>query len=223
MKRASTILQDDGAVRWTALELRDYLNDALREVVTLKPNAKTVTAALPLVEGAHQDLPAQYTMLCRVICNKIAGNSRAIRPLAKRELMDAQIPNWQDTTGLAFSASVTHVIHDLADPRSYYVVPGNTGTGMIECVLGAIPTAVPLPVADQLLIESYVANVDIPDIYQNALTDYVLYRAFSKDAAVPGAAQRSVAHLELFRGAIQGFGAAEAAMSVAASAMRPQG
>ena len=223
MKSASTILQDDGSVRWTAPELRTYLNDGLRELVTIKPNAKTVTTTISLASGTKQELPDQYTILSRVVCNRIAGNSKAIRPLAKREIMDAQIPDWQSTNGLPFAAGVTHVIHDLSDPRTFYVVPGNNGTGQIEVVVGAIPTPVPVPGSDVLAIESYTANVDAPDIYQNALMHYVLYAAFSKDAGIPGAGQRAAAHLELFRSGVTGFGAAESAMSVAAQAMRPQG
>ena len=40
LKRANTILQDTGAVRWTAIELRDWLNEAMRAVISVKPNAK---------------------------------------------------------------------------------------------------------------------------------------------------------------------------------------
>lgn len=221
MKRASTVLQDDGAVRWTAPEMRDYLNDGLRELVALKPNAKTATVEIPLDLGAKQALPAAYTMLCDVIGNRIAGNAKAIRMLASRKIIDAQIPGWQDSAVLPFSDAVTHVFHDLRDPRTFYVVPGNTGDGIIDAVVGTIPSPVPAPASDVLDVDSYTSDVDVPDIYQNALIDYVLYRAFSKDSAAPGAAARASAHLELFRAAVTGFAAAESAMSLASSAARP--
>jgi hypothetical protein len=221
MKRASTILQDDGAVRWTAPELREYLNDGLTELVALKPNARTKTVTLAMVEGPKQELAPEYTMLSRVICNRITGNARAIRALSKREIMDSQIPGWQEHAVLPYSAAVTHVIHDLSDPRTFYVVPGNNGTGQIEAVVGAIPDPVPAPASNTMDIDAYVAEVDVPAIYQNALVDYVLFRAFSKDAGVAGAGQRAVAHFELFKAGVTGFGAAEAAMSVAAYASRP--
>lgn len=221
MKRASTVLQDNGAVRWTAPEMRDYLNDGLREIVTLKPNAKTATVPLALDLGAKQSLPSQYTVLCDVICNRITGNSKAVRVLASRQIMDAQIPGWQDSATLPFSAAVTHVIQDLRDPRTFYVVPGNTGDGEIEAVVGTMPTPVAVPGANVLEIDSYNSAVDLSDVYQNALINYVLYRAFSKDSAQPGAAARAAAHFELFNAAVTGFGAAETAMSLAAIAARP--
>lgn len=222
MARASTILQDDQAVRWTATELRDHLNDGLREIVTMKPNAKTITTTINLVAGTRQTLAATHTILVRVVRNDVATNKRAVRPLARRELLDSQIPGWQDTTVLPFSEGVTHVIHELTDPRSYYVVPGNTGTGKLEVVVGTYPAAVPLPVAplSALEIADYTTAVDISDVYQNALVDYVLYRAFSKDAGMPGAAQRATAHYELFKGAIGTFAAAEGAMAAGAVAAR---
>lgn len=224
MKRASVTLQDDGAVRWTATELLDYLNDGMRELISMKPTAKTQTVQLSLASGTKQTLPAQYTILSRVICNRITGSKRAIRPLAKREILDSQIPGWQDPDVLPFAAAVTHVIHEGAEPRTYYVVPGNDGNGIIEAMVGAYPTPVSAPTAPaNLEIENYTATVDLDDIYMNALTDYILYRAFSKDGSAPNAANRAVAHYELFKASVTGFAANEAAMSVAASAMRPQG
>lgn len=220
MKRASTILQDMDAVRWPAIELHGYLNDGLREIVTLKPSANTKTVNLSLVEGTKQTLPAQYTVLSRVVRNMASptAGASAIRPVARRDILDSQIPGWQDSTVMPFAKNVVHVIHDLADPRTFYVVPGNNGTGLIEAVVGAMPAvnAPPANTADQLLLDSYTNTVDIPDVYQNALIDYVLYRSYSKDNRVAGAAQRAVAHFELFRNAVGGFAQAEAAISLSA-------
>jgi hypothetical protein len=221
MKRASIILQDDEAVRWTAPELLDYLNDGLGEIVLMKPNANTKTVNLSLAAGAKQTLAAEYSMLLRVVCNRITGNDSAIRPIASRSIIDAQIPNWQNSTALPQAAAVVHVIHDLADPRTFYVVPGNNGSGVVEAVVGALPAVTAAPSAPaNLLIENYAANVDIPDIYRTPLIDYVLYRAFSKDAGMQGGQQRAVAHYELFKTAIAGFASAENALTLAASARR---
>lgn len=225
MKRASTILQDEDAVRWPAPELHGYLNDGLREIVAIKPNALAKTVNLSLVAGTLQSLPATFTVLSRVVRNMktqtTGGN--AIRPLAKREIMDSHLPGWQDQTVMPFAKEVVHVIHDLADPRSYYVVPGNDGTGLIEAVVGGMPAvnAPPATPAAALVLDNYTNPVDMPDIYQNALVDYVLYRSYSKDGRVAGAAQRAQAHFELFRGAVIGFGQAEAGVSLATNSNPP--
>ena len=69
----------------------------------------------------------------------------------------------------------------------------------------------------KLLIEKYVAPVDLPDIYQTILLDLVLFRAFSKDSAAPDAAQRAGVHFEKASAAIQALIQGEAALSLAGS------
>lgn len=220
MRRAATTLQDLDAVRWPASELLDYLNDGIREIVTLKPNAKTTTTTINLSEGTLQTLPAQFTVLSRAVRNIAAAGQggAAIRPLPNRALMDSQIPGWQDSTVLPFAKTVVHVIHDMADPRSFYVVPGNDGTGVIEVVVGETPDQVPVPSSDPQLIDSHTSNVDLPDLYQNMLADYVLYRCYSKDSRLAGSAARAQAHFELFRGTLTAMDGAERGISLATAA-----
>ena len=222
MKRASTILQDAGAERWTAMELHDWLNQALVEVSTMKPNAKTVVATMNLSAGTVQNVPPEYTCLSRVLRNVGAGagsGGTAITVLARREILDRQMPGWQDPAILPNGKTVNMVYQDLAAPRSFWVVPGNDGTGKIEAVFGASPTpaAAPTAPADKLLVDKYVAEVDLPDIYQTILLDLVLFRAFSKDSAAPDAAQRAGAHFEKASAAIQALIQGEAALSLAGS------
>ena len=216
MKRAATTLQDLGNVRWPVSELHDYLNDGLREVVRIKPNARSKTVNLNLAAGTLQTLPPEYTILSRVSRNMADANTgaEAIRALDSRSIMDAQIPNWQSASALPFSKTVIHVIHDTASPSSFYVVPGNDGTGIVEAVVGCLPQPSPVPGANPDQISSYSDEVDIPDIYQNALTDYILYLAYSKDARISGSAARAQAHYELFSQAVMGFGGVEDAMSL---------
>lgn len=217
MSKASTILQDAGAIRWTPPELLTWLNEALIEVAVQKPNARTEVAVLDLVAGTQQELPPDYTTLARVLRNKrVSTGGRAISMIAKRELLDASIPNWQDSTQMPNAADVAYVIHDLAAPRSFLVVPGNDGTGKIEAIVGRNPTPVPAP-GNPLLIESYTGAVDLPDIYQGVVTDLLLARAFSKDSGAPDAAQRAVAHFQKASAAIQAITAGETAMSPAAA------
>lgn len=219
MMQAAITLQDIGGVRWPAPELHGYLNDGLREIVTIKPNARTKTVTLDLVEGTLQTLPDEYTTLSRVIRNiaSAATGGVAIRPIPDRKLMDAQIPGWQSSTVLPFAQAVVHVIHDIAEPRSFYVVPGNNGTGKIEAVVGAYPAPVPAPTSNPGSINSYTAEIDLPDTYKNALTDYVIYRAYAKDSSITTSAARAQAHFELFRGGVTALADAESGIALATS------
>lgn len=218
MERASTTLQDATNVRWPLPELQGYLNDGMREIVALKPNAKSTTVNIALDEGTLQTLSDQYTILSRVSRNMTdtSTGAKAIRRLDSRSIMDSHMPGWQDAAAVPFAKTVVHVIHDIANPRQFYVVPGNDGTGIIEAVVGIMPTPSPVP-ASPTLLSSYNDNIDLPDSYLNALADYVLYRAYSKDARIAGSAARAQAHFELFRGAVTVFSEAENGMSLAAA------
>jgi hypothetical protein len=224
MRSASDTLQDEDMVRWPALDLRNYINDALREISARKPNACSLTTTLSLVEGARQTLPNGFTMLSRVICNRITQSQQAITTIESIDLMDATISNWQDEAVLPFHTVVRHVIHEMADPRTFYVVPGNNGSGQIEAVVGKIPAEIPIPASNPDLLASYASlSVDIHDIYQSAVTAFVLHRAFSKDSGTAGSAARATAFFELFIGTLQGFAAAEVGGSAAARADQAKG
>ncbi|WYK05486.1 DUF6682 family protein [Cereibacter sphaeroides f. sp. denitrificans] len=221
MKAASTTLQDGGAIRWTPPELLEYLNAGMREIVTRKPNAVSETRELTLVQGTKQELPADCTILADVTYNTVAPKT-AIRALANRTLMDAQIPGWQDTDTLPFNKTVRHVIHSMNDPRSFHVVPGNDGTGKIEAVVGVMPAPVAAPAgAAALDIDAYTNTVPMQDVWRNALENFVLYRAFSKDAGLPGAGERAAAHFQMFTTIIEGVANGEAAMALANQAKMP--
>ena len=218
MRKANTTLQDVGAVRWTPSELLDWLNVGMRSIVTIKPNAKTESVVLTLAAGTRQTVPVTYTMLSRVVRNMGTNGTtpgKAIRMLASREMLDAQMPDWHSTDGIPFTPAVEYAIQDTVNPREFYVVPGNTGTGRIEVIVGVVPTPVSPPAgAAALSIDNYTGTLPMDDIYLDILLDLVLFRAFSKDSAAPDAAQRAQAHLALANQAIQALGGAQAALSM---------
>jgi hypothetical protein len=198
MERAATILQDGGAVRWPLPEMLGWVNDASREIAIQKPNATAKTVTLAMVAGTRQTLAANHQSLLQVIRNT---NGEAITP-AVREIIDRQMPGWHSTSMLPWSAVVVHVMDDPMDPRTFYVLPGNTGTGSIEAVVSEIPANIAAP-SDPFTIGSYSALiVPLPDIFQNAVVDYVLYRCFSKDIMLASAPQRAQTHYALFQAAL---------------------
>lgn len=196
--QAQATLQDASGVRWLLPELLGYLNAGTREIALQKPNATAETTTMSLVSGTKQTLPAGYHRLLAVQRN--VDNGRAITPVV-REVLDLQIPGWHNTTVLPFSPTVSHIMDDPFDTATFYVCPGNDGNGEIEVILSRLPAPIPVP-ASQLDISAYTAEVQIADIYENALVDYVCYRAFSKDINVPGIAQRAQAHYQLFQQAL---------------------
>ena len=203
MTRASTILLDDDYTRWTMPELAMWLTDALREVAVVVPKATSKNIVVDLVEGTRQELPSNCQQLLRVVRNvDMVGDNRVgkgVITIVQREGLDSQNPNWHDGQYVRFRPYARHFVFDETDPLTFYVWPGNDGTGHIEAVVSVIPDAIkPTANADPYLLESYDVPLGVIDVYANALLDYTLYRAYCKDAQNAGAANRAGLYYQQF-------------------------
>lgn len=186
LSRAQTLIQDNTGIRWPLPELAGWLNDAMREVALHKPSASSRSTVLDLIAGTRQTIPEGALMLLRVIRNLGAGSSesnrigaRAVR-IVNRDVLDTQHPDWHDETITAQKQEVRHFVFDESDPTAFYVFPGNDGTGKVEALVSQAPEPI-TATGDSL--PDYAVQVPLPDIYANVLLDYVLYRAYSKDAS----------------------------------------
>jgi DUF971 family protein len=65
-----------------------------------------------------------------------------------------------------------------------------------------VPAGIPNVTANVDALGSYAVQIDIQDIYTSPILDYVLYRAYSKDASFAGSAQRAAAHYSQFANAL---------------------
>lgn len=201
VRRVVETLQDNTSIRWPINELVRYLNDAQREIVLYRPDSMVTNAAVTLVAGSKQSIPATGSKLIEVIRN--AGTKRAIR-ITNREILDAQTPGWHNLTGVS---EVLHYMYDPRDPKVFYVYPpatsatGGTGPASVDLVYSALPTDITEP-ADGVLYTAVTGNVSVPDIYGNTLQDYILYRAYSKDSEYAGNAARAQAHYGAFANAL---------------------
>jgi hypothetical protein len=165
---ASILLQDIDKTRWTDAELRQWLYDGQVEAARI-PGINTVPIVFQLVAGSKQTLPANAIAALRFTRNMGSNGTtpgNAIRPVFRKEI-DAFVPGWMSATGNV----VEHVIYEPeVDDRTFYVYPSSTN--YIEIYVSQMPTAITGP----------TSTVSLGDDYRNALLDYVLYRAYSKDA-----------------------------------------
>lgn len=201
IQTAQATLQDGSGVRWLPTELLNYLNAGLREIALQKPTATAETTTIDLAVGTKQDIPAGYHKLLSAVRNNTATSKSAILPVVK-EVLDVQFPGWHDITRMPASETVSYIMDDMFDVSTFYVCPANDGTGQIEVMLSRLPEPLVAPSATLLDVTTYTMPVLIAEIYENCLVDYICYRAFSKDLAVPGAAQRAQAHYQLFQAAL---------------------
>jgi hypothetical protein len=171
ISRVSITLQDPTFVRWTQGELLNYLNDAQRQVVLFRPDAKAVNAPFTCTNTAKQTLPAEGLRLINVLRNT---GGRAVTKV-DRSILDVQLPTWYETAALA--DGVKHYVYDALDPKNFYVFPKPANLHQIDIVYAISPV--------DIVIANYTTDVQvigIDDIYANALMDYMMYRAYQKDS-----------------------------------------
>lgn len=198
--RAQTVLQDTTGVRWPVVaELVLWVNDAQREIALLKPDASAVNATVTLATGTKQAIPSAGNRLLGVVRNMSAASGgtgkRAVR-LVDRAVLDSQTPDWHDPTvtgSAAHTAVVKHFIYDETNPRNFYVYPGVAGNAYLEILYSSNPVTV-----------AQSGNLSIPDIFANAVMNYVLYMAYMKDAEYASNAQRASSHFQLFVTSVTG-------------------
>jgi hypothetical protein len=206
LESAAVILSDAGGNRWPWPELLGWLSGALREIAIIKPSATADVIEVQLQCGTKQRVPAGYHQMLDATRNLLTSacsptgrsGGQAITTVTRDEI-DAAIPGWHNPAILPYAKAVHHVVDADADPMTFYVVPGNDGTGLIEVTASVMPAELPIP-ANPDLIESYASiNIPMPNAYQEAVLNFVIYRALSKDSMVAGAAARAQAHLALFQ------------------------
>ncbi len=189
---AQIVLVDATAAHWPETELLEWVNAGVRAVVAVRADASNVTDDLTLVAGTKQTLPAGARALLDITRNT---GGRAVRQ-TKMALLDAQRPTWHtDTAG-----PTRNYCYDPRTPRIFYVYPPAVADAQVEAKYDAVPVAV---TAGQ--------NLPIGDEYVNVVLDYVLYRAFSKDAEVAGTGALADRHKQAFDAGLGVMTAADAA------------
>ena len=167
-----TILQDDGT-RWTDAELLVWVGAAYREIVTTKPEIGAKVAPIALQAGSLQFTPADAYRLINITRN-IAPQTTVVRPV-ERAVLDIQYPTWHSDPS---TGRIDSVVYDIASPNQFWVWPQATAGMVVEMVYSSIP-ATPSSLND---------NLAINDGYSGLVVDYLLYRAYSKDAGAGDAA-----------------------------------
>ena len=219
--RVQALLQDDTGIRWPTTELLLWISDAQREICLLKPDASSINDIVKLranttkqtMSGIELDgtgNPPTGNRFLRVVRNihttDFADNTgngagRSIR-LVSRRVLDSQFPDWHDPsvaqgTDAQFvdtGENIKHYVFDEIDPQTFYVFPGVKASASVyvEIVYSGVP-------AD---VASASDAIDLPDVFANCITDYVCYRAFSKEADYAANSQRAISHYNAFSQAL---------------------
>ena len=191
---AQLTLKDAGAIRWTRTELLGYLNDGQRELVTIKPEACTINTAIKLAAGlTKQSVPDAAIALLDVTRNMGSDGTTPGRAISitSKSMLDAVAPTWSSASNS--EGYITHFTYDPRNPKVFYVYKKAPATDLyVEVMYSSVPAAA---------ADSSTGVIGVDDIYANALLDYVLYRAYAKDAETQNA-QLATAHYQAFENSL---------------------
>lgn len=172
ISRARIVLNDADAVRWTDAEFVHWINDGCRVIALLRPDSCVVNGPITLALGTKQSIagltPAGLRLL-DVVRN--ITTSRGVR-IVDREVLDTQVPGWH---GASATQAVTNYIFDNRDPTTFYVYPPSTAGTQLEIIYARNPVVITVGTLG-------TDTLSPPDIYLDPLLNYVLARAYGKDA-----------------------------------------
>ncbi|MGR5253644.1 DUF6682 family protein [Vibrio astriarenae] len=169
-RRIRTLLRDSDreAFQWSDDELLGWLNDAVRTIAGVIPQAVSVSTVIALQAGVRQKIPSLGSVLLEIFCNIDADGfteGRAIRRLNRKQL-DIEDANWRTHER---GDVVEYYCPSLTDPKVFDVYPPSNGN---HFVLASYAKAIPeFEVTDEF---------PIPDVYIPVCVDYVCYRAWGK-------------------------------------------
>ena len=203
--------------RWTQRELILWLNDGQKAVAKYMPSSCARVDAVKLAPGTKQSIerivsasvipgdgssPSDvYGHYLQSVVRNMGNNGltpgNSVR-VVDREVLDANNPSWHTTT----AASVSQYTFDPRYPKIFYVSPGVPAGGLwVEISYLANP--VEISVSGSYGMDGVdVATISIDDKYVDDLVNYVLARAYMKDAEFAANGQLAGTHANMFTSSI---------------------
>lgn len=182
LDRFDALMNDVGSVRWPTAERLMWVNDGQRELVTFKDDAFVKHATITTTTGARQQVPSDCH---KVLMVRVGTTGQAVLP-CDRTALDAFSPAWM--TALSTSAPKNWMPDESAEYIWVYPAQQTPGASL-PVTYSAYP-----PVAAQ------GDSLSVRDGYASNVLNYMLYRAYSKDAETAGNAELAAAAYRLFRG-----------------------
>ncbi len=192
LNRANKILNDVTKVRWQMQELLDWFNDAQKAVVAQRPDANAVNTVFLCTNNSRQTLPSDGLRLIKVIRNTLAGTAIT---LIDEQILNEQARDWHNNSVTV--TDVKHYIYDDRDPKHFYLFGVPVNTHSIDIVYSTAPVAI--------IIVNFLTDlqtITLDDVYVNPLIDFILSRAYSKDAEYAADPARSSEHFNKFMAAL---------------------
>ena len=183
---AYEILKDDPSAPegWTKENLLNWYNLGASKTVALAPEANMIFESMRLATGVKQSIPASRIAIIDVTRNMGAdGNT----PGAGITKTDIRILTAYDRSWITATASATIKNWAPESLTAFYVSPPADGNSYVEIKVAAVPTKVVYDAGG--LWQN--ALVGVAERYVDAVFNWILFRAYQKDADYPGNDQRA--------------------------------
>lgn len=200
--------------RWTSRELVSWLNEGQRAIAKYIPTSCSRIDAIKLQPGTKQSI--DVVTAARIVpgdgssASDVQGNAlqsvvrnmgsngatpgRAIR-ITDRETLDVNDPNWHTATGTA----VSQYVFDPRTPKIFYVSPGVPATGNVWVEVSWLIDPADINIAGSYAWDGADTTViSIDDKFTDDLVNYILARAFMKDAEAAANAAMASSAAQLF-------------------------
>ena len=168
----------------------------------LRPDSNAKTGTFTCVAGTRQTITTGFASALRIIDivrNLASASDKKVVRLINRSVLDDQRPAWHTDTA---TVNIQNYTFDVRQPKSFFVYPPATTAAQLEVVYADLPTAHALSAANLDPASSSSDVILIDDTYVSAILDWILYRAFSKDAEFAANAARAGAHYQTFMSSI---------------------
>ena len=137
--------------------------------------------------------------LLDVVRNLASSSNKKVVRLIERSVLDDQRPAWHNDTA---SVNIQNYTFDVRQPKEFFVFPPATTSAQLEVVYADLPGAHSLSEANLHPTTGSAEVIKVDDTYLSVITDWILYRAFSKDAEFAANAARAGAHYQTFMSSI---------------------
>lgn len=200
--------------RWTETELVFWANDGQRAIAKFVPVASSRVDAVLLAQGTRQSIAKILAASIKpgdgstpidvygLALNDVVRNmgadgtvpSVAISVVA-RELLDAQSRAWH---GSRPSRVIEHYTYDPTTPQTFYVFPPAAASTWVELNYSADPTPIPQPAQAGAYGKDGASTlaISVGDRWAEDLVNYIVARAWMKDAEHAG----NGANVQLYAG-----------------------
>jgi hypothetical protein len=162
--------------RWLDADVLPLLNEALRDLVVVYPQANPVTSIASFVAGTRQTISGMALTRGMQFIDFVrnfdaAGTTPGLairRVVGGRKWLDQYRPNWHNDTA---TTSVRHFLTDEEDPTVAWVWPPSDGTSKAQVIFSAL--ALPFSALGDV--------IPIDDRYANPLGYLLLGRMYQRN------------------------------------------